>query len=301
MTATPAADTPQGVPVLTQRLVTGPILIAALLLVVWLDLCVQFGTTLPRGLLLLVVAAVVSAMAARELASLAGAAGLRASAWIMSLGAWGVLVWTWLTPTLDPAHATTAVAGLLVVLMAVLAGTLLMHSRGQRTQGVLAAAGIDVLGVLALGGALSFYLLLRQDWSAWWIAAVVLITKSCDIGAYFTGMSIGRHKLIPWLSPGKTIEGLIGGCATAVVVSMGSLGVLGPDGHSHMTWGMAALLGLLLALAGQVGDLSMSLLKRSASVKDASSVLPGMGGVLDVIDSLLLAGPVAWVVLTIAE
>ena len=129
------------------------------------------------------------------------------------------------------------------------------------------------------------------------LAAVILVTKSCDIGAYFTGMSIGRHKLIAWLSPGKTWEGLVGGM---VVAALAGAFLLRPLLSIEISLPYALLTGALLGLAGQAGDLIASMLKRDAQVKDSGSALPGFGGVIDVIDSPLLAGPVAYWLLAIA-
>src|SRR5262249_23507982 len=120
----------------------------------------------------------------------------------------------------------------------------------------------------------------------------------CDIGAYFTGKAIGRHKLIPWLSPGKTWEGLFGGIAAAALVAAGAAALyrhcLGTNGIGLMPCGYAAFVGALFAIAGQAGDLLESVLKRDAGVKDSGQALPGMGGVLDVLDSILLTAPLAF-------
>jgi len=128
---------------------------------------------------------------------------------------------------------------------------------------------------------------------------VLLITKSMDIGAYFTGRSIGRHKLIPWLSPGKTWEGLFGGVAVAAAVGAGAASF---SHHARLDfpvlWWHGAVFGAFLGLIGQAGDLLASLLKRDAGMKDYSQRLLGFGGVLDVIDSPLLVAPIAYWCLT---
>jgi phosphatidate cytidylyltransferase len=124
---------------------------------------------------------------------------------------------------------------------------------------------------------------------------LVVVVKITDIGAFFTGMAIGRHKLFPRISPAKTWEGFFGGIVTAVVASLifchvahGRLGAI--EFHRHD----AAILGVILALAAVAGDLFESLLKRASGLKDSSAVVPGMGGVLDVIDSLLFGAPVLY-------
>tara|TARA_R110002049_G_scaffold2750_2_gene21673 strand:+ start:537030 stop:538022 length:993 start_codon:yes stop_codon:yes gene_type:complete len=141
------------------------------------------------------------------------------------------------------------------------------------------------------------------NWGLWALLTTIAVTKSADAGAYFTGKAIGRHKLIPRLSPGKTIEGAIGGIVTATIVAFVCLSQLfqtGPDGAQVSTatasitaltnplWG-SILLGPLLAVAGMVGDLAESLVKRDSGAKDSGNLLPGLGGVWDVTDSLIAA------------
>jgi phosphatidate cytidylyltransferase len=125
------------------------------------------------------------------------------------------------------------------------------------------------------------------------LSAVVV----CDAGAYFAGRKWGRRKLAPKISPGKTVEGALGGVVTGTVAALlckGIFDVLWPDLSRALTWLIAVPLALVLAVAGMIGDLVESLLKRDAAQKDAGSLLPGMGGVLDRIDSALLAIPVMY-------
>ncbi len=125
------------------------------------------------------------------------------------------------------------------------------------------------------------------------LCAVVL----CDTGAYFAGRKWGRRKLAPKISPGKTIEGALGGVVVGTVgalVCKGVFDVFWPDLSHALSWPVAALLATVLAVAGMIGDLVESLLKRDAAQKDAGTLLPGMGGVLDRIDSALLAVPVMY-------
>ncbi|MCX7009821.1 MAG: phosphatidate cytidylyltransferase, partial [Kiritimatiellaeota bacterium] len=130
----------------------------------------------------------------------------------------------------------------------------------------------------------------------WLILYLLLVVKLSDTGAYFVGCTIGHHKLVPRISPKKTWEGFFGGLAFALVASLlwwhfsgGRLGPLAfPLPH-------AIGLALLLALMGVLGDLAESILKRAANVKDSASYIQGMGGVLDVLDSLLLAAPTLYI------
>ena len=127
-----------------------------------------------------------------------------------------------------------------------------------------------------------------------WLLFLTTITAASDTGAYFTGMSLGRHKLCPSISPKKTVEGLIGGmlCGTgfALLVAFFLL-------HGVNLWRLAAA-ALFLSALGVVGDLVESLLKRSTGVKDSGNILPGHGGILDRADSLLLTAPVLYYLVT---
>ena len=137
-------------------------------------------------------------------------------------------------------------------------------------------------------------------WLALAFALAVFVPKFCDIGAYFTGKFLagrvlGRHPMTPILSPKKTWEGAVGGLVMAALIAVliDGLGpVFGSSGDCH--WMTAAAFGVTVAVAGQLGDLAESLLKRDCQTKDASQSVPGFGGVLDVIDSLLFAAPVAY-------
>ena len=96
-----------------------------------------------------------------------------------------------------------------------------LASRGQRTEGTVLTALTTTGFTVYLGVFLGFFMLIQIDHSVWWIIGVIAIVKMCDTGAYFTGCSIGRHKMIPWLSPGKTWEGLAGGLLAAMGTAWG--------------------------------------------------------------------------------
>lgn len=129
------------------------------------------------------------------------------------------------------------------------------------------------------------------------LAATIFVPKVCDIGAYTTGRLIGRHRMTPLVSPKKTWEGFAGGLLASVGTAVG-VHALGPSLFRH---GLphAILFGLLVGVAGVLGDLAESLVKRDAGAKDAAARVPGFGGVLDVIDSVLFAAPVAYLVLRV--
>jgi phosphatidate cytidylyltransferase len=129
------------------------------------------------------------------------------------------------------------------------------------------------------------------------VVALLVSTKAADIGAYFTGRLVGRRKLIPWISPNKTVEGLAGGLMLSAVTGWLMLGpVLRVEACCTIT---ALGFGLLAGTAGTAGDLVESLLKRARGVKDSGHVLPGFGGILDMIDSPLLSAPVIFLLLVV--
>jgi phosphatidate cytidylyltransferase len=119
---------------------------------------------------------------------------------------------------------------------------------------------------------------------------LIMITKFSDMGAYLTGSLIGRHQLIPHISPKKTWEGFAGALFFSLLASWGLFKLM-PSHLSVLTWTHATVLGLLLGFAAVIGDLAESIVKRSTGVKDSGNLLPGIGGALDLIDSLLFTAP----------
>jgi len=119
---------------------------------------------------------------------------------------------------------------------------------------------------------------------------LIAVTKFSDMGAYLTGSVVGRHPLIPHISPKKTWEGFFGAMGFSLLASL-LLFKLMPGHLSVLTWTHAIILGLLLGFAAVIGDLAESIIKRSTGVKDSGSMLPGIGGALDLIDSLLFTAP----------
>jgi phosphatidate cytidylyltransferase len=124
----------------------------------------------------------------------------------------------------------------------------------------------------------------------------VLITKFSDTGAYATGSLIGRHKMIPRISPGKTWEGFAGAILLATVASLVFVHFLGPK-MAGMNWKHAIILAVILSIGAVVGDLIESLFKREAGVKDSGKFFPGIGGILDLLDSLLFNAPIMYLYL----
>jgi phosphatidate cytidylyltransferase len=169
-----------------------------------------------------------------------------------------------------------------------------------------------MFGVMYVPFLLSFVLLLALYWTPvgplerfgpparWLLLYLLIVVKLSDMGAFFVGSLCGRHKMFPRISPGKTWEGLAGGLSAGVLASvtffyvMTRTGAHRPFGDLALNMADAWLLGLLLAGVGVLGDLVESLLKRAAGQKDSGLIVPGMGGVLDVLDSLLFAAPMLY-------
>jgi phosphatidate cytidylyltransferase len=126
------------------------------------------------------------------------------------------------------------------------------------------------------------------------LALAIFVPKMCDSGAYFTGRLLGRHKMTPVLSPKKTWEGtiggLVGGALTAILIDR-----LGPAAVLQENLALEIGFGITVSVAGILGDLAESLIKRDCQKKDASQIMPGFGGVLDVVDSVIFAAPVVYV------
>jgi len=125
-----------------------------------------------------------------------------------------------------------------------------------------------------------------------WLLLAILVTWMTDTGAYIVGKSIGRRKLIPRVSPQKTVEGALGGLIAAMLTSVLCILAFGLD----VTPVMAALIGLGLGIIGMLGDLAESMLKRHAGVKDSGSLIPGHGGILDRIDAMLFVVLATWLI-----
>ncbi len=269
---------------LKHRLILGAVLIALVGALVWFDSTLERGWAVGGVMALIVCAGGVefarlwrgightAESAWTAACALAGFAGVAATAWWASL----------------PADIAAAGLGTALVASAV------WYARRKDVEGVGGAVAGACFSAVYVGVLGASVVLLREEFGAWTLLGALAAIKSFDIGAYFTGVSIGKRKLIPWLSPGKTWEGLIGGLIVSAAVAAGlSFGV----GWLH--WGAAAGLGAVVGLAGQVGDLFESVLKRNAGVKD-SGRLPGFGGVLDLLDSPLVGMPVALWLLRLA-
>ncbi len=221
----------------------------------------QAGRDVPR------VASTVAALAVVPLAFFFQVQGL----WLGTIGAVLVVtVWRLAELVFRPSHRTGAKAVLLD----------------------LGSGALIQVYVTFMAG---FYLVLTgSDGGEWWTLASIIIVALTDIGAYATGLRFGRHKLAPNISPGKTWEGFAGSIVFAIVAAILFAVLL-----LHQPWWVGLVMGVLLALVGTAGDLMESLIKRDIGVKDISTWLPGHGGFLDRLDSILPSAAVAYAIFLI--
>ena len=241
-----------------------------------------------RGTLCAALVALILVAAQVEFGRLAAARGLRVFTAPCVLGTLALgTIWYWaqFLPALSWPYAASALT--LIFLLIVLA-----QYRHAGTQAVLSNCGASCMSVLYLGVLASFVLGIRLDFPGfglWPILMTILVVKSSDIGAYAIGTAFGRHRFAPSVSPRKTWEGAAGAVAAAAVVALAFAVCSG-----IMSWLMALLFGSVFAIIGQMGDLVESMMKRDAQQKDSANNVPGFGGLLDVIDSPLVAAPFAY-------
>ena len=180
---------------------------------------------------------------------------------------------------------------LIFIIAVVLLIFILQFTRRESDQSVVGVS-TTIFGVLYISWAFSFLIKLKMisdttlPAGSLLVAFLLLVTKSGDIGAYFIGTYFGKHSLIRRISPKKSVEGAIGGFILSVVFAVLSKSYLPSVPVVHLF-----ILGCLLGILAQVGDLSESLIKRDCNVKDSGNLIPGLGGVLDLIDSILFSAP----------
>ncbi|MFQ6121830.1 MAG: phosphatidate cytidylyltransferase [Dehalococcoidales bacterium] len=153
-----------------------------------------------------------------------------------------------------------------------------------------------IAGILYVGWLLSYLVALRLDAGRNWVFFVLFVTFASDTTAFFVGRALGRHHLAPRISPGKTWEGTIAGVFGAIIVSL--LFIIPTPLSLPLNYWQAVLLGFLVSVFGQLGDLVESLLKRNAGVKESGKLMPGHGGVLDRTDSIVFAGIIVYLYYT---
>jgi len=282
------------------RLLLGTLLIAILLASGWLEV---HSTT--AGVWLLPVAVLAVVLGTQETVQLARRHGLSPSLTAAYLGNLCILLGNWLPVWLPPGQGSPTLLALAALgwplLALVVAGMLafvLEMARYREPGRALGNLAATLFVLVYVGVLLGFAVQLRIQWGIEALASLLVVVKMGDIGAYTVGRLIGRHKMSPRISPGKTLEGAAGALAFAALGAWGVCALLGgPASASAASWKVAAgwiAFGVTIALVGLLGDLAESMLKRSAGVKDSSTWLPGFGGALDLLDSILFAAPVAW-------
>jgi phosphatidate cytidylyltransferase len=253
-----------------KRIITSLVFLPVFVWIVWLPVWVYF----------LLLAAVV-VLAVHEVAGLARHRRLSFSTFAVGLAATGIL-FSFLDPRLDPIVAVGAILSLFPLL--------LLGNRGPLDRAVV-SMGTMLLTVVVLGVLMGFQLrirILEEEIGQHLVFYFFLVVWAGDTAAYYVGSLIGKHLLMPGISPGKTIQGSIGGSIASMAIGAGGAGWL-VAGINPL---QGAIIGFLLNGFGQSGDLLESSLKRVAGVKDSATILPGHGGILDRLDSLALAGPV---------
>ena len=298
---------------LRNRLTFGPIMLLALVGVLWLDWYIEkhtgrwmfrhFGAT--RGLSGVGLAAmlmVILPLATRELATLFAAERVMPYRVIAAAGTVALIGHAFLTQF--PAFRPIAASTLAFIIVFVMLLAALRRALNRVSEDAIVSMAGTLLATMYLGGLGWFLVALRVKQSELasgfhgstvYVVLILLCVKFTDIGAYFSGKALGRHKLIPWLSPGKTWEGLAGGLLVAGLTGTVCAILLLRD----LTWPQGLVFGIVIGGVGQLGDLLESLMKRDADLKDSGTLIPGFGGILDVIDSPLLAAPFAYLLLSL--
>ena len=257
--------------------------------------------------------AIVSALGARELYRIARASNLTPVEGLGTAiaGLIPLLVHARYLRLYDPEGRMGAISVAALTILVVLGVSI--WARGVAGK-PLSAVAVTLFGAFYTGGMLSFgYAIRYHDYASapnpegvrfnlpaggLLLLLPVLVTWASDIGAYAVGRLIGKHKLIPSVSPGKTVEGSVGGLLASMLVAfVYAQYVLRPSSHLGFRYFPIGVLvfGAILSVAAQIGDLAESLLKREAGVKDSSNLIPGHGGILDRFDSLFFVLPVAYV------
>lgn len=280
------------------RLTYGAIFIASVVGAVIVD-----GRWQPYFPIFAIVIATIVLVASRELSVMLTQTPLKTIPWVCQAGCLFIVTCNWLpsvcpkwslqTGSLGPALTAFTLASMVVFVVA-----------GSRYDGngnaVLSVAGY-VFAFFYVGVLGSFVVQLR--WlgptcgagSASFLLAV-FVAKGCDSGAYFAGRQFGRRRLAPILSPGKTWEGAAGGLFAAAAIAFLIVGLSKwiLSDWPPFGWARTLCFGLVVGLVAQIGDLMESMIKRDCGQKDASNHIPGFGGLLDIIDSVLFIGPVAY-------
>jgi phosphatidate cytidylyltransferase len=257
------------------RVLSGAVLIALTVAVVWLA----------SERLFYAVALIVTLAASHELADLAHASGLAISRVLSQLAA---------ALTMAVATVPTASSALLVALLAAfLAMAFVTLGSWRGGPDALATVSVSLLPSIYLGLPIAALVAIRVNGGPASLFLLMFTVMVSDTAQYYSGRAFGRRRLAPAISPNKTVEGAVGGFVFGALTLAGA----GAWWLPGVPIAVRALIGVAVVALGIAGDLFESMLKRSAGVKDSSSLIPGHGGILDRIDALLFAAPVYYIVL----
>ncbi len=285
------------------RLLSASVIVSVLAALLWLDLQHNFGHV---GIWLAPLLILIGVLAGEESMTLLRVGGHTVNTWAVRIGVFLTIAAS-CAPTLWTAYPEDCPLGKLGWTLSAFAVSLLgvflteMKTYQQPGQSIhrLAMATL-VIGYVGVLGSFIAHLRLFHDnhWGMVAMISVILVVKASDAGAYALGRTLGRTKMSPLLSPGKTVEGAVGGITCACVSGWLFFAfvvphIVGAD-QTAIAWWQAVVYSLIVSLFGMLGDLAESLLKRDAGQKDSGRWLPGLGGVLDVLDSILAAAPPAF-------
>lgn len=202
-----------------------------------------------------------------------------------------VLMWyIWQFKNLPLPYIKTPIQYLFALTVITFWAVFFIQAMKYKTENVIFNISTNIFAVFYLGIFTAFVLGIRIEFGLWALMMYIFTLKSTDIGAYFVGRNFGKTKFAPSISPGKSWEGMIGG----IIFSIITASLFAHFAHIMPVW-IAIIFGLIMAFLGQFSDLAESMIKRDAQQKDSDNSIPGFGGILDVIDSLLLASPAAYV------
>ena len=286
------------------RIVSASLIIFVLVIVCWLDYHLNLGRP---GIWLLVVCVAICSIATIELTHLLSLKEQNGSEAIIHFGTLCVymppilpLVWHGPRVGIDAFQMEWSLLGVLVALTFLFVREII---RFRDPGAVMSRISLSLFAIVYVGLFGSFLAALRtfqgNEWGMLSLLSMIVVVKSADIGAYTVGHLFGKHKLAPRLSPGKTIEGTIGGLLAGCLGSWLILVVFSahfaPGKFPPLPVANWVAYGLIVSCAGTIGDLAESLIKRARDQKDSGKWLPGLGGMLDLIDSMVLAAPVAYI------
>ena len=285
---------------LRKRLIASACFIFPMLGILWMDANFNFGLI---GIWSVLTTAIISLVVAGELLSMIEGKTPGATRWIVFLGVIlshvAILLPEFLlsNKSIDVNRWTLSCGVLFFVfLLSWLAEVLRFQPENKSVERV----AITFFSFVYAGWLLSFVSAVRVTLpnveGAFAVFSILFVIKMSDAGAYFTGKKIGKNKLAAVLSPGKTIEGLFGGIVAAVVAAFLAFWIIKPwlCGGTPPSWWAIAGYAISITLVGVFGDLSESMIKRQMGCKDSSAWLPGLGGIMDTADSVILAAPLAY-------